>query len=122
MSRVAHWGLGGTSASEFALEFFDAESTVVVDELELSHLLSEHPYLVLHGIATRWRVVQVGSWARTCDESMGVREIRVTRRLPLMDWRCAIWMIGMVRGRIPELGWNVELADGARETRGCTHA
>jgi hypothetical protein len=50
MSRVAHCGLGGTSASELVLEFFDAESTVVVDELQLSHLLPKDFDLLLHGI------------------------------------------------------------------------
>lgn len=55
MPREAHCGLGGTSASEFALEFFDAESTVVVNELELSHLLPKDFDLLLCGIirATR---------------------------------------------------------------------
>ena len=39
--RMAGGGVGGASPSEFALEFFDTESTVVVDELELSHLLPQ---------------------------------------------------------------------------------
>lgn len=50
MSRVAHCGFGGTSASEFALEFFDAETAVVVDELKLSDLPPEGLDLFLHGI------------------------------------------------------------------------
>jgi hypothetical protein len=74
MSREAHCGFGGTSASEFALEFFDAESAVVIDELELSHLLSKDLNLFLHGI-TGGRVVQVRSWTRTLDERMRICEI-----------------------------------------------
>lgn len=57
-------------------------------------------------------MVHVRSWTRTLDE-MWIWEIGLRGRLPLMDWRRAIWMVRVMWGRIPQLGWKVQFTDGA---------